>query len=142
MGEPAALILTVLALARIYLGMEWLSGALMGITMGLAWTAVVGFAYRQRATRHFSGGVASMIFYGSLFMLFVWQVNEHTENDLAALQSTMVVHEISADDWWEGAWADMLIYSKNPLDDIMVVAKPRDTLKVVIKDGKVWKNEL
>jgi imidazolonepropionase-like amidohydrolase len=42
----------------------------------------------------------------------------------------------------EGAWADMLIYSKNPLEDIMVAARPKDTLKVVIKGGKVWKNEL
>jgi imidazolonepropionase-like amidohydrolase len=42
----------------------------------------------------------------------------------------------------EGAWADMIIYNKNPLDDIMVAAKPKDSLKVVIKDGKVWKNEL
>ncbi len=42
----------------------------------------------------------------------------------------------------EGAWADMIIYSKNPLEDIMVAAKPKDTLKVVIKGGKIWKNEL
>ena len=42
----------------------------------------------------------------------------------------------------EGAWADVIIYSKNPLEDIMVAAKPKDTLKVVIKGGKVWKNEL
>jgi imidazolonepropionase-like amidohydrolase len=42
----------------------------------------------------------------------------------------------------EGAWADMLIYNKSPLDDIMVVAKPADTLKVIIKGGKVYKNEL
>ncbi|MDU8944262.1 metal-dependent hydrolase family protein [Ovoidimarina sediminis] len=42
----------------------------------------------------------------------------------------------------EGAWADMLIYNKNPLEDIMVAAEPKDTLKVVIKGGKVWKNEL
>jgi len=42
----------------------------------------------------------------------------------------------------EGAWADMNIYNKNPLKDIMVAAKPKDTLKVVIKGGRVWKNEL
>lgn len=42
----------------------------------------------------------------------------------------------------DGAWADMLIYSKNPLKDIMVVAKPKDTLKVIIKGGKVYKNSL
>ncbi len=42
----------------------------------------------------------------------------------------------------EGAWADMLIYNKNPLEDIMVPAKPNDTLKFVMKGGKVWKNKL
>lgn len=42
----------------------------------------------------------------------------------------------------EGAWADMLIYDKNPLEDIMVAAKPKNTLKLVIKGGKVWKNQL
>ena len=42
----------------------------------------------------------------------------------------------------EGAWADMIIYDKNPLEDIMVPAKPKDTLKFVMKGGKVWKNKL
>lgn len=42
----------------------------------------------------------------------------------------------------EGAWADMLIYSKNPLKDIMVVTKPKENLKFIMKDGKIYKNEL
>ncbi len=42
----------------------------------------------------------------------------------------------------EGAWADMIIYNRNPLEDIMVAAKPKDTLKFVMKGGKVWKNNL
>ena len=42
----------------------------------------------------------------------------------------------------EGAWADMLIYSKNPLDDIMVVTQPEENLKLIMKGGKVYKNEL
>ena len=79
----AALILILLALARLYLGMEWLSGALMGIAIGLAWTAIVGIAYRQRAVRRFSGATASLIFYGSFLALFSWQVNEHLADDLA-----------------------------------------------------------
>ena len=100
----AALILLLLGTARIYLGLEWLSGALMGILAGLAWTAVVGFAYRQRASRHFSGGVASLIFYGSFIALFFWQVHEHNEEDLAALQTTTVLQEIDGQDWWAGGW--------------------------------------
>ncbi len=103
----AALILILLALSRIYLGMEWLSGALMGMTMGLAWTGVVGLAYRQRASRRFSGAAASLIFYGSFLALFAWQAHEHNAEDLAALKATIVLQEIESAAWWESGWKDM-----------------------------------
>jgi membrane protein DedA with SNARE-associated domain len=103
----AALILTLLALARLYLGMEWLSGALMGMVSGLAWTAIVGIAYRQRATRRFSGATASLIFYGSFLALASWQVNEHLAEDLAALKSPTVLQQLSSEHWWDSGWKNM-----------------------------------
>jgi len=42
----------------------------------------------------------------------------------------------------EGAWADMLIYNANPLENIGVVVNYQKTLKVVMKNGVVYKNEL
>ncbi len=42
----------------------------------------------------------------------------------------------------EGAWADMLIYDGNPLEDIGVVINHQKTLKVVIKNGVIYKNTL
>jgi imidazolonepropionase-like amidohydrolase len=42
----------------------------------------------------------------------------------------------------EDAWADLLIYAENPLEDIMVVTKPNENLKLIMKGGKVYKNEL
>jgi len=103
----AALILILLGLSRLYLGMEWLSGALMGIVMGLAWTAIVGIAYRQRAVRRFSSATASLIFYGSFLALFSWQVQEHLNDDLAALEAPTVLQEIGRDAWWESGWKNM-----------------------------------
>ncbi len=103
----AALILILLALSRLYLGMEWLSGALMGVAMGLAWTAIVGIAYRQRAVRRFSSAVSSLIFYGSFFALFSWQVHEHLNDDLTALEAPTVLQEISWNTWWESGWKNM-----------------------------------
>jgi len=103
----AALILILLGLSRLYLGMEWLSGALMGIVMGLAWTAIVGIAYRQRAVRRFSSATASLIFYGSFLALFSWQVQEHLNDDLAALETPTVLQEIGRDSWWESGWKNM-----------------------------------
>lgn len=100
----AALVLTLLTLARLYLGMEWLSGALMGILLGLTWTAVVGIAYRQRAKRHFSGSIASLIFYGCFVMMFAWQVNDHMESDLVAMETQIPVARLAGDDWWDSDW--------------------------------------
>jgi len=103
----AALLLTLLTLARIYLGMEWLSGALVGILFGLAWTTVVGIAYRQRAKRRFSGSIASLIFYGCFLALFVWQVREHNPPDLLALQTAVATRNMDEGSWWDDDWRQL-----------------------------------
>lgn len=41
-----------------------------------------------------------------------------------------------------GAYADLLIYDGNPLDDISVVTRPDQTLKLIMKGGVVYKNTL
>jgi imidazolonepropionase-like amidohydrolase len=42
----------------------------------------------------------------------------------------------------EGAWADLLIYDGNPIEDIKVVTTPEEHLKVILKGGKIYKNAL
>ncbi len=103
----AALILILLTLSRIYLGMEWFSGALIGIGFGLAWTTVVGIAYRQRAKRRFSGGIASLIFYGAFLVLFAWQVQEHSSTDLGLLQVAIPEREIEEEYWWNSEFRNL-----------------------------------
>jgi imidazolonepropionase-like amidohydrolase len=41
-----------------------------------------------------------------------------------------------------GALADLLVIDGNPLDDIRVLTTPERTLKLIMKDGQVYKNEL
>ena len=41
-----------------------------------------------------------------------------------------------------GTMADVLIYSKNPLHDIDIITDPEENLKLIVKDGKVYKNTL
>lgn len=98
------LLLSLLVLARLYLGLDWLSGALMGVALGMAWTFVVGIAYRQRAERSFSGIVASLIFFGMLATTFTWQVNQNLEADVTALKITIPLNEIAEQDWWDMDW--------------------------------------
>lgn len=42
----------------------------------------------------------------------------------------------------KGAMADILIYSKNPLEDVAVVEDYENNLKLIMKDGEVYKNTL
>ena len=41
-----------------------------------------------------------------------------------------------------GAMADLLIYSKNPLQDVVVAADPDSNLEFIMKDGKIYRNTL
>ena len=41
-----------------------------------------------------------------------------------------------------GALADLLVIDGNPLDDIRVLTTPERTLKLIMKGGKIFKNEL
>jgi len=41
-----------------------------------------------------------------------------------------------------GAYADMLLIEGNPLDDVSVMADWENNIKVIIKDGKIFKNSL
>ena len=41
-----------------------------------------------------------------------------------------------------GAYADMLVVEGNPLSDLQVMLDPQSNLKLVMKDGVIYKNEL
>ncbi len=42
----------------------------------------------------------------------------------------------------KGAYADLLIYEGNPLEDVDVLVNYKENLKLIMKDGKIIKNEL
>jgi len=101
------LLLSLLVLSRLYLELDWFSGALMGVALGMAWTFVVGIAYRQRAMLSFNGIAASLIFFGMLAGTFAWQVDQNLENDLAALKVPLPQSEITAQGWWDSEWQSL-----------------------------------
>ena len=42
----------------------------------------------------------------------------------------------------EGAYADLLIYNGNPIENIEVIVNYKENLKFIMKDGEIYKNEL
>ena len=41
-----------------------------------------------------------------------------------------------------GAWADLIIIEGNPLEDITLLRDYKNNMKLIMKDGQVWKNIL
>lgn len=101
------ILLSLLVLAQLYLGLDWLSGALVGVALGMAWTFVVGIAYRQRARWSFNGKAASAIFFGMLAITFALQVNQNLERDLEKLRLPLVEREAQALEWWQTDWQQL-----------------------------------
>lgn len=56
------------------------------------------------------------------------KVNPYTEGTLGVIK--------------EGAYADLLLYEGNPLENIQVIVNHNENLKFIMKDGKIYKNEL
>jgi imidazolonepropionase-like amidohydrolase len=42
----------------------------------------------------------------------------------------------------EGALADLLLINGNPLEDISILTKPEESLALIMKDGKIYKNTI
>jgi len=101
------LLLTLLLVARVYLGLDWLSGALVGGVLGLAWTAIVGIAYRQRAHNQFTGWVAVCIFYGTLLIMLAWQFELRRDEDLEALKVDLPHRNMAVAHWWHEGWREL-----------------------------------
>jgi hypothetical protein len=103
----SALLLTLLALARLYLGLDWLSGVLVGVLLGFTWSAVVGIAYRLRAEQRFSGAVVSVIFVATLATTLAWQVSVHLARDVEQLKPALPASIRQAPEWWDGGWSSL-----------------------------------
>lgn len=103
----SALLLTLLALARLYLGLDWLSGVLVGVLLGFTWSAVVGIAYRLRAEQQFSGAVVSAIFVATLATTLAWQVSVHLARDVEQLKPALPASIRQAPEWWDRGWSSL-----------------------------------
>ena len=58
----------------------------------------------------------------------VFGMNPYTDGPLGVIEA--------------GAYADILLVDGNPMEDIELLVDPEKNLKVIMKDGKIYKNTL
>lgn len=101
----AALLVTTVAFARLYLGAHWLTDVLGGAFLGIVWVAVLGLAYRRRVTRSFWIGPLSLLFYVSVAGFGFWHGTHTAADTLERFAPPQLRSSISAADWWGGDWS-------------------------------------
>jgi undecaprenyl-diphosphatase len=119
----AGMMILLVALARLYLGVHWLSDILGSITLGICWVTILGIAYYRhaRAEAHWLGlGLSSLLVITITSGFQSWKMHSA---DLARYMPAPKVIEITAIDWNDQGWKqlprsrkDIMERQTHPLD--------------------------
>ena len=100
----AALLVTALGFARLYLGAHWLSDVVGGMLLGSVWVALLGIAYRRRVVRAFWITPIGSLFFGAIFVAFAWYGPHHAATLLRSFDPPLQRVSISEADWRTRGW--------------------------------------
>ena len=103
----AAVLIMLVAVARLYLGLQWFSQMLIGIALAMVWVAILATAYRRHSQRIVPGR-ALVTPVATIFVVTLaihWSFNLVTDRErLAPEPETRVVQD---DQWWQTQWRDI-----------------------------------
>ncbi|MCF6264436.1 MAG: VTT domain-containing protein [Xanthomonadales bacterium] len=100
----ASLALILLAISRLYLGQDQLSTLTLGFLLGGSWTAIVGFAYRQRIRRVYKPIYASLVFFSGLIIAVAYAANQQLQSETILYELEYKKQVSSAPLWWQQDW--------------------------------------
>jgi membrane protein DedA with SNARE-associated domain/membrane-associated phospholipid phosphatase len=100
----AAVLVTAVALARLYLGVEWFTGVLATVALGLVWVAALGLAFR----RHSAADPTLIGLWPVAAATFVMALSVHTwlrpPLDLDAYRPMPAPIDVTAQAWRDDLW--------------------------------------
>ena len=102
-----AVLVSLIAFARLYLGAHWLSDVAGGLIFGLLWVLLLGIAYRRHVARSFWMRPLAMAFYGVFVAAALWHAPRHTDDLLARFSPPPPEQTLSLQAWQSGGWATL-----------------------------------
>jgi membrane protein DedA with SNARE-associated domain/membrane-associated phospholipid phosphatase len=122
--SSAVFLVVAISFARLYLGAHWFTDILGGWSLGLAWVALMGIAYRQHPAEHIPAKVFAPVAFAALLLVSSLYTAQRYDADLA-LYSPRPAAAVTIDrhDWLGGTWRSLPVYRDdfagrhiNPLD--------------------------
>jgi len=106
----AGLLVTAIALSRLYLGIHWFSDVFAGALLGLIWVALLGLAYDRHPAPRLPVkrllGVTTLL----LAAAVSWQTQQAFKRQLAYYSPSMEIHRVTLSTWTTSSWQQLPVY--------------------------------
>jgi membrane protein DedA with SNARE-associated domain/membrane-associated phospholipid phosphatase len=106
----AGLLVTAIALSRLYLGIHWFSDVFAGALLGLIWVALLGLAYDRHPAPRLPAkrllGVATLL----LVVAGSWQTQHDFKRELAYYSPTVEIQRVTLSTWTTSSWEQLPAY--------------------------------
>lgn len=110
----AAVAITAIAVARLYLGVHSLSDVVGALVLGLMWVALLGTGYRRHALRPVPPRATAGVMVATLTLAGALHIQLHHEQALARYVPPPPIKTFSTAHWWEQEWQFLDVLRVDP----------------------------
>lgn len=104
LASGIALLVALIAFARLYLGAHWISGIAAGLVFALAWVAGLGIVYLSHRPRVIKASGLLGLALLSFVSAGIFNGLERYGRDLKGYAVHITPTKMAAEEWWQGGW--------------------------------------